>query len=78
MWCDDGSFFLYYLLQQILVQLLVGGKPIEKDKKELRKKPHIIIGTPGRTYDMIVRNYLNFLLFLQDPSKHLQNLFYFF
>ena len=43
----------------ILVQLLVGGKPIEKDKKELRKKPHIIIGTPGRTYDMIVRNYLN-------------------
>ena len=43
---------------KITLQLLVGGKPIENDKKLLKQNPHIVIGTPGRVYDMIVRNYL--------------------
>ena len=42
----------------IKLQLLVGGKPIQEDKKLLKENPHIIIGTPGRVYDMIVRNHL--------------------
>ena len=42
----------------INMELLMGGTPVNEDKKKLKKKPHIIVGTPGRIYDMINRNYL--------------------
>lgn len=43
----------------ITMQLLVGGKPIDKDIQKLKKNPHVVIGTPGRVFDMIYKNYLN-------------------
>ena len=41
------------------VQLLIGGKSVDNDKKELENNtPHIVVGTPGRIHDMIRRKYL--------------------
>jgi translation initiation factor 4A len=43
----------------LVVQTLIGGTSIQDDGEELRKNtPHIIVGTPGRIYDMIRRNML--------------------
>jgi ATP-dependent RNA helicase DeaD len=41
------------------VVALYGGQPIERQLRQLQKKPQIIIGTPGRVQDMIQRNALN-------------------
>jgi len=41
------------------IKLLVGGQPIDKDIHDLKKKPSVVIGTPGRVYDMIYKNILN-------------------
>ncbi len=41
------------------IGLIVGGSSISNDIEKLRKGQHIIIGTPGRIYDMIKRNELN-------------------
>lgn len=39
--------------------LLVGGANIERQVSQLRRRPHVIIGTPGRTMDLIRRKQLN-------------------
>lgn len=40
--------------------LCVGGSHIDDNKRELQvQSPKIIIGTPGRVYDIIKRNYIN-------------------
>ena len=45
--------------KDIKTQLLVGGTSTEKDMQSLRNKsPHIIIGCPGRIYDMLRRRKL--------------------
>ncbi len=38
--------------------LLVGGSNIERQISQLRRRPHVIIGTPGRTIDMMRRGEL--------------------
>lgn len=44
---------------KLTTQLLVGGTPVEGDKQKLdNDRPHIVVGTPGRTHDMIRRKYL--------------------
>ena len=43
------------MINNIRVQLLVGGTSIEDDVKELKNVPHIIVGCPGRINDMIRR-----------------------
>ena len=44
----------------LVVQILVGGTSIHEDSDNLKKnKPQIIVGTPGRIYDMIKRDILN-------------------
>jgi translation initiation factor 4A len=44
---------------KLTTQLLVGGTPVEMDKQKLdNDRPHIVVGTPGRTHDMIRRKYL--------------------
>jgi translation initiation factor 4A len=44
----------------LAVQTLVGGTSIHEDSDNLKKnKPQIIVGTPGRIYDMIKRDILN-------------------
>ncbi|UWI83032.1 DEAD/DEAH box helicase [Wolbachia endosymbiont of Howardula sp.] len=41
------------------IALLIGGDPIFKQLNQLRKKPQIIIGTPGRIIDHLYRNTLS-------------------
>ena len=36
--------------------MIIGGAPIPKQIKDLRKNPHVIIGTPGRMIDHIEKN----------------------
>ena len=41
------------------IKLLVGGVSSEDDQKEIRSgTPHIVVGCPGRTYDMMRRNHI--------------------
>lgn len=43
----------------IEIKLLIGGTPVNEDKKSLEKNiPHIIVGTPGRVQDMVKRGFL--------------------
>ena len=37
------------------VHVLVGGTPVQQDISALRKDPQVVVGTPGRVYDMINR-----------------------
>jgi translation initiation factor 4A len=42
------------------VQLLIGGTSTDEDAKMLKTEmPHIVVGCPGRVYDMIRRKYIN-------------------
>jgi len=44
----------------ICIKTIVGGSSIDEDAEEIRKNiPHIIIGCPGRVYDMIRRRHIN-------------------
>lgn len=38
---------------------IFGGQPMEIQRRELRQRVHVIVGTPGRTLDHIERNTLN-------------------
>ena len=41
-------------------QLIVGGNTIDEDVASLRKStPHIVVGCPGRVYDMIKRSHIS-------------------
>lgn len=39
--------------------LLIGGEPIFKQLQQLRQRPRLIVGTPGRIYDHLKRNTFN-------------------
>lgn len=43
------------MMDNLKLQLLVGGTSIENDVQELKTTPHIIVGCPGRINDMIRR-----------------------
>ena len=43
----------------INIKLLIGGTPMDKDISDIEKKPHIIVGTPGRVHDMMRRKKIN-------------------
>ncbi len=43
--------------------LCIGGASMYRQEKELRHKPHFVIGTPGRIKDLIQNNKLNMQLF---------------
>ena len=41
-------------------RLLVGGNPVEDDVRAIRENaPHVIVGCPGRVYDMLYRRIVN-------------------
>jgi len=45
------------MMNGLRVQLLVGGNSIDDDVENLKKNtPHVIVGCPGRVFDMIRRN----------------------
>lgn len=39
--------------------VVVGGVPAERQIRDLKRRPHFIIGTPGRLKDMISRRYID-------------------
>jgi translation initiation factor 4A len=48
------------MMKDLVVQTLVGGTSVYEDANLLKNnKPHIVVGTPGRIYDMIKRNHLD-------------------
>lgn len=49
------------MMEGLKIQVLVGGSSIDSDIDLLKKNcPHIIVGCPGRVYDMMRRNYINY------------------
>ena len=55
---DLRSYAKY--IPEILIVPVYGGASIETQFKDLAKKPHIIVATPGRLRDMIRRNRVDF------------------
>jgi translation initiation factor 4A len=48
------------MMKQLTIQTLVGGTSVYDDANNLKNNtPHVVVGTPGRVYDMIKRNYLD-------------------
>jgi translation initiation factor 4A len=64
----------------VRIQTLIGGTSIRQDIELLQKSPpHIVIGTAGRTTDMIIRRYLNIstvdLLVIDEADEMLSSEF---
>lgn len=48
------------MMNGLIVKVLVGGSSIENDIVDLNKNiPHVIVGCPGRVYDMMCRNHIS-------------------
>jgi translation initiation factor 4A len=60
------------MMKGIVIQTLVGGTSIQEDSDNLKNNiPHIVVGTPGRVFDMIKRHNLNMQhikLFVMDEA----------
>lgn len=63
----------------ITMNLSVGGTMIKTNVEELKKRPHIVIGTPGRVLDMLNKNHIkkNMLkmLILDEADELLSHIF---
>lgn len=43
-----------------VVKLLIGGSPVRQDVSEMKNNtPHILVGTPGRVFDILRNNYID-------------------
>tara|TARA_Y100000992_G_scaffold302700_1_gene278577 strand:- start:9487 stop:10623 length:1137 start_codon:yes stop_codon:yes gene_type:complete len=61
-------------MENVSIKILVGGTSVANDIEDLKSPPHIIIGTPGRIYDMIKRKKINMLtiqLFILDEADEM-------
>jgi superfamily II DNA/RNA helicase len=48
------------MMTGIRIKTIVGGSSIDDDADEMRKNPpHVIVGCPGRVYDMVRRRHIN-------------------
>jgi translation initiation factor 4A len=48
------------MMSGIRIKTIIGGSSIDEDATEMRENPpHIIVGCPGRVYDMIRRRHIN-------------------
>jgi translation initiation factor 4A len=48
------------MMTGIRIKTIVGGSSIDEDADEMRRNPpHVIVGCPGRIYDMIKRRHIN-------------------
>jgi superfamily II DNA/RNA helicase len=48
------------LMTGIVIKTIIGGSSIDEDASAMRENvPHIIVGCPGRVYDMIRRKHIN-------------------
>ncbi len=51
---------LSIMMDGLRIKTIVGGSSIDDDADEMRKNyPHIIVGCPGRVYDMVRRRHIN-------------------
>ena len=51
---------LSLMMTGIRIKTIVGGSSIDEDAEEMYKNPpHVIVGCPGRVYDMIRRRHIN-------------------
>jgi translation initiation factor 4A len=59
--------------------LLIGGNNIDEDISCLKNKPQLIVGTPGRIYDLIEKKYINIkkisLVIVDEADEMLSNTF---
>jgi translation initiation factor 4A len=46
-------------VENLTCALLIGGRSVEQDVKDIEKGPQIVIGTPGRIHDLIRRRKIN-------------------
>ena len=60
----DEEFRIFAKGMSLYSTLCVGGMNIERQIRELRRRPHVVIGTPGRLKDLLQRNVLS----LRDMS----------
>ena len=64
---------------KVNVNLSVGGISVTDNISSLRKRPHVIIGTPGRVLDMINKKYINVntlkMLILDEADEMLSHIF---
>ena len=48
------------MINGLRIKTIMGGSSIDEDAAEMRKNvPHVIVGTPGRVFDMIRRRHIN-------------------
>jgi len=47
------------MMKDLNAVLLIGGNRIEEDISLLKQKPQLIVGTPGRIYDLIEKKYIH-------------------
>ena len=56
------------------IHACVGGTAVRDDIRTLQDGVHVVVGTPGRVYDMIQRRALrldSILMFVLDEGKYL-------
>ena len=46
-------------VENLSCAVVIGGRAIDQDVKELEKGPQIVVGTPGRVHDLIRRRKIN-------------------
>jgi translation initiation factor 4A len=60
------------IMKGLVIHTLIGGTSIQEDSAEIKRNcPHIVVGTPGRTYDMIKRGIIdtqNIRIFVLDEA----------
>ena len=63
----------------ISINLSVGGTMIKNNVDELKRRPHIVIGTPGRVLDMLNKNHVSKnslrMLILDEADELLSHIF---
>jgi translation initiation factor 4A len=63
------------MMEGIRIKTIVGGSSIDEDVMSMRENPpHIIVGCPGRLYDMIRRRHINankFKLIILDEADEM-------
>ena len=55
----EAEFRIFSQGMQLFSTLVVGGMNIDRQIRDLRRRPHVVIGTPGRMKDLIERNELH-------------------
>ena len=63
------------MIPELQIMTLIGGSSIDEDAEKIKENmPHIIVGCPGRVYDMIRRNHINgqnFKLLIMDEADEM-------